>query len=112
MPAFIISEKAELGPSFVTLGHGLTAKVKDEVEKDSTIKKVCTAEDLSAVGARSRVTAVVNSEFSHEFDRSVRWQKTDRQGNPLEPDEDDATLDPEDQPGQGDGDGGGAQIGQ
>ena len=88
--------RVELGPEFVTLGPGLTAKVKDELNQDGTIKTVCTADDLTAVGGKSRVTAVVNSEFSHEFERSVRWQKTDKKGNPLEPDEDDATQEPDD----------------
>ena len=77
------------------------------------------------------MTAVVNSEFSYEFNRSVRWQKTDRSGNPVEPDEDDATLDPDDpqngggsssdsstsgsgseQPSGGNGGGGGGGIDQ
>lgn len=88
--------RVEIGPDFITLGPGLTAKVKDEVDREGNVKHVATADDLTAVGARSRVTAVVNSEFSHEFNRSVRWQKTDKKGNPLEADEDDATLDPED----------------
>ena len=88
--------RVELGNNFVTLGPGLTAKVKDTLNQDGTVKKAATADDLSAVGAKSRVTAVVNSEFSHEFSRTVRWQKTDRHGNPLEPDEDDATLDDND----------------
>ena len=88
--------RVELGNNFVTLGPGLTAKVKDTLNQDGTVKKAATADDLSAVGAKSRVTAVVNSEFSHEFSRTVRWQKTDRHGNPLEPDEDDATQDPDD----------------
>ena len=90
--------RVELGNNFVTLGPGLTAKVKDTLNQDGTVKKAATADDLSAVGAKSRVTAVVNSEFSHEFSRTVRWQKTDRHGNPLEPDEDDATLDDNDNP--------------
>lgn len=86
--------RVELGKNFVTLGPGLTAKVKDELNDDGTVKKAVTADDLKATGAKSRVTAVVDSEFSHEFNRTVRWQKTDRQGNPLEADEDDATQDP------------------
>ena len=93
--------RVELGPNFVTLGPGLTAKVKDELNPDGTVKKAATADDLTAVGAKSRITAVVNSEFSYEFNRSVRWQKTDKAGNPVEPDEDDATLDPDEQPNGG-----------
>lgn len=123
--------RVEIGEQFLTLGPSLTAKVKDELNDDGTVKKACTADDLKATGARSRVTAVVNSEFSYEFNRSVRWQKTDRSGNPVEPDEDDATLDPDDpqngggsssdsstsgsgseQPSGGNGGGGGGGIDQ
>lgn len=89
--------RVELGQNFVTLGPGLTAKVKDELNEDGTVKKACTAADLKATGARSRVTAVVNSDFNYEFNRSVHWQKSDRSGNPLETDEEDATLDADEQ---------------
>ncbi len=89
--------RVELGLNFVTLGPGLTAKVKDELNEDGTVKKAVTAADLRATGARSRVTAVVNSDFNYEFNRAVRWQKTDRNGNPLEADEEDATLDADEQ---------------
>jgi len=93
--------RVEIGHQFLTLGPALTAKVKDEIDAKGNVTKTVTADDLTAVGARSRVTAVVNSEFSHEFNRSVHWQKSDRQGNPLEPDEEDATLEEEDQPSGG-----------
>ena len=93
--------RVEIGHQFLTLGPALTAKVKDEIDANGNVTKTVTADDLTAVGARSRVTAVVNSEFSHEFNRSVHWQKSDRQGNPLEPDEEDATLEEEDQPSGG-----------
>lgn len=89
--------RVEIGHQFLTLGPALSAKVKDEIDANGNVTKTVTADDLTAVGARSRVTAVVNSEFSHEFNRSVHWQKSDRQGNPLEPDEEDATLDDDDQ---------------
>jgi hypothetical protein len=85
----------------------MTAKVKDELNDDGTVKKACTADDLTAVGAKSRVTAVVNAEFSHQFNASVKWQKSDKTGTPIE-DEDDATLDPDDQPGGGGNTGGGS----
>lgn len=85
--------RVEVGSQFLTLGPGLSAKVKDELNDDGTVKKACTADDLTAVGAKSRVTALVNSEFSHEFAASVKWQKSDRNGNVLESDEDDATQD-------------------
>lgn len=89
--------RVEIGHQFLTLGPALSAKVKDEIDANGNVTKTVTADNLTAVGARSRVTAVVNSEFSHEFNRSVHWQKSDRQGNPLEPDEEDATLDDDDQ---------------
>lgn len=89
--------RVEIGHQFLTLGPALSAKIKDEIDANGNVTKTVTADDLTAVGARSRVTAVVNSEFSHEFNRSVHWQKSDRQGNPLEPDEEDATLDDDDQ---------------
>ena len=100
--------RVEVGKQFLTLGPGMTAKVKDELNDDGTVKKACTSDDLTAVGAKSRVTAVVNAEFSHQFNASVKWQKTDKTGTPVE-DEDDATLDPDDQPGGGGGNGGNNQ---
>lgn len=106
--------RVELGDRFVTLGPGLTAKVKDTLNEDGTVKKAVTADDLKATGAKSRVTAVVDADFSYEFDRTVRWQKTDKQGNPLEPEEDDATLDPNDNenedPENGGGENGGGEV--
>ena len=99
--------RAEVGQKLITLGPGLTAKVKDEVGDDGTVKHAATADELTAVGAKSRVTATVNPEFSAEFARTVRWMKTDRKGNPLEADEDDATLDPDDPQNQGGGGTGG-----
>ena len=104
--------KVEIGKDFLTLGPSLSAKVKDEVDaKTGKVTKAAKAEDLTAVGAKSRVSAVVDSEFSHQFAAAVKWQKTDRSGNALEPDpEDDATQDPDEQPsagGGGDNTGGG-----
>ena len=84
--------RVELGPQFVTLGPGLTAKVKDELNEDGTVKKACTADDLKATGARSRVTATVNSDFTYKVQQSIKWQKTDAKGNALEGDEEDVTL--------------------
>lgn len=83
--------RAEIGKQFVTLGPGLTAKVKDELNDDGTVKKACTADDLTAVGGKSRVTATVNPEFVYEFAKHVKWQKSDKQGNVIE--DEDATLD-------------------
>lgn len=90
--------RVEVGNQFLTLGPALNARVKDELNDDNTVKRAVTADDLKATGAKSRITCVVNTEFTHEFNRSVRWQKTDRKGNPLEPEEDDATQDPTDDP--------------
>ena len=80
--------RVEVGNQFLTLGPGMTAKVKDELNDDGTVKKACTADDLTAVGAKSRVTAVVNAEFSHQFNASVKWQKTDKTGAVIDEGED------------------------
>ena len=88
--------RVEIGPQFLTLSPSLTAKVKDEVAADGTVKHAVTAADLKATGGKSRVSATVNPEFSAQVAQSIKWQKCDRLGNPLEPDEDDATLDPDD----------------
>lgn len=103
--------RVEVGNQFLTLTPAITAKVKDEVDDQGNVKKAVTADDLTAIGARGRIGCVVNTEFTHEFNRSVKWQKTDKQGNPLEADEDDTTLDPDDEQNQttggGDNNGGG-----
>ena len=93
--------KVEIGKDFLTLGPSLSARVKDEVDaKTGKVTKAAKAEDLTAVGAKSRVSAVVDTEFSHQFAAAVKWQKSDRSGNALEPDpEDDATQDPDEQGG-------------
>lgn len=103
--------KVEIGKGFLTLGPSLSAKVKDEVDaKTGKVTKAAKAEDLTAVGAKSRVSAVVDTEFSHQFAAAVKWQKSDRSGNVIDTDpEEDATLDPDapdqpsgDVPGEGD----------
>lgn len=89
--------KVEVGKDFLTLGPSLSAKVKDEIDAETgKVKKAVKADDLTAVGGRSRISVVVDSEFVHEFARSVKWQKSDRSGNPLDTGEEDATLDPDD----------------
>lgn len=95
--------RVEVGNQFITLSPAITAKVKDEIDDQGNVKKAVTADDLTAIGARGRIGCVVNAEFTHEFNRSVKWQKTDKQGNPLEADEDDTTLDPDDEQNQGGG---------
>jgi hypothetical protein len=89
--------RVEVGNQFLTLTPAITAKVKDEVDDQGNVKKAVTADDLTAIGARGRIGCVVNPEFTYEFNRSVKWQKADKQGNPLEADEDDTTLDPDDE---------------
>ena len=84
--------RVEVGPQFLTCAPSLVAKVKDTLNDDGTVKKACTADDLSARGGKSRVKVVVNPEFSHEFANSVKWQKSDRKGNVIDEDEDDATA--------------------
>lgn len=106
--------KVEVGKDFLTLGPSLSAKVKDEIDTQTgKVKKAVKADDLTAVGGKSRISVVVDSEFVHEFARSVKWQKSDRAGNPLDTGEEDATLDPDDpsQPGQGGNTGGGGTGG-
>lgn len=106
--------KVEVGKDFLTLGPSLSAKVKDEIDAQTgKVKKAVKADDLTAVGGKSRISVVVDSEFVHEFARSVKWQKSDRAGNPLDTGEEDATLDPDDpsQPGQGGNTGGGGTGG-
>ena len=90
--------KVEIGKGFLTLGPSL-------------VTKAAKAEDLTAVGAKSRVSAVVDTEFSHQFAAAVKWQKTDRSGNVIDTDpEEDATLDPDD-PDQPSNSGGDAPTG-
>jgi len=108
--------RVEVGNQFITLTPAITAKVKDEVDDQGNVKNAVTADDLTAIGARGRIGCVVNPEFTHEFNRSVKWQKTDKQGNPLEADEDDTTLDPDDEQNatphsQGENHGGGSGTG-
>lgn len=88
--------RAEVGKQFLTLGPGLTAKVKDYTDKKTGELVVVTAADLTAVGAKSRVTATVNPDFSYEFAKRVKWVKSDKSGNVIETNEDDATLDGDD----------------
>lgn len=95
--------RVEIGTQFLTCSPSIDAKVKDELNQDGTVKKAVTADDLKAVGAKSRVKAVVNPEFSREFANSVKWQKSDKNGNAIEDDEEDATLTEEETANQGGG---------
>jgi len=95
--------RVEVGPQFLTCSPSLVAKVKDTLNDDGTVKKACTADDLSARSGKSRVKVVVNPEFSHEFASSVKWQKSDRKGNVIDEEEEDATLDDEEAANNNDG---------
>lgn len=89
--------KVEVGKDFLTLGPNLSAKLKDEVDTETgKVTKVAKPEDLTAVGAKSRISVAVDTEFVHEFARRVKWQKTDKHGNVIDNGEEDATLDPDD----------------
>lgn len=106
--------KVEIGKNFLTLGPSLSARVKDEVDENGKVVKVAKASDLTAVGAKSRVSCTIDTEFVHEFARSVKWQKSDRAGNVIDPGEgEDATLDPDDptQPNAGGNNAGGNNAG-
>lgn len=106
--------KVEIGKNFLTLGPSLSARVKDEVDETGKVVKVAKASDLTAVGAKSRVSCTIDTEFVHEFARSVKWQKSDRAGNVIDPGEgEDATLDPDDptQPNAGGNNAGGNNAG-
>ena len=105
--------RVEIGPQFLSLAPSLTAKIKDELNQDGTVKRAVTAADLKATFGKSRVSATVNAEFSAQVASTIKWQKCDKQGNPLEPDEDDATLDPDDpqNPASGSGDNTGGDNG-
>jgi hypothetical protein len=115
--------RAEIGEKFVTLGPNLKGSVKDELNQDGTVKRAVTLKDLTANKCKSRVSAIVNPQFSDEFERSVSWRKTDKHGTPIE-DEEDATETNEeadqngstgsgsDQPAGGSGDNGGGSGGE
>ena len=89
--ALLEGNRVEIGPQFVTLFPNLRGSVKDTKDEKTGVVTVVTAKDLTASKCKSRVGATVNAVFSDEFERRVRWEKTDLQGNVIE--EEDATLD-------------------
>ena len=108
--ALLEGYRVEIGEQFVTLWPNLRGSVKDELNQDGTVKKTVTAKDLTALKCKSRVGATVSAVFSDEFERQVKWVKTDKAGNVI--DEEDDTLTNEDQlnnepQGTGEGNGGG-----
>ena len=97
--------RVEIGAQFVTLYPNLQVNIKDYQDEKTGRTVVVTAKDLNALGAKSRVGATVNAEFSHQFAANVSWQKTDKSGAPVE-DEDDATVSNEEQAQSPSGDNG------
>ena len=89
--ALLEGNRVEIGEQFVTLWPNLKGSVKDELNEDGTVKRVVTAKDLTANKCRSRVGATVNSAFSNEFARQVKWVKTDKAGNVIEEEDDTET---------------------
>lgn len=88
--ALLEGYRVEIGEQFVTLWPNLRGSVKDELNQDGTVKRAVTAKDLTALKCKSRVGATVSAVFSSEFERQVKWVKTDRSGNLI--DEEDDTL--------------------
>ena len=66
----------------------ITCSVKDELNPDDTIKKVAEAKDVTASRAKSRLGCTVSSKFSQQFASSVSWQKVDKNGDPVDDEED------------------------
>lgn len=87
--ALLEGNRVEIGEQFVTLYPNLKGSVKDYVDKETNELVVVTAKDLIANKCKSRVGATVSSVFSDEFERRVKWVKTDKHGNIIE--EEDAT---------------------
>lgn len=93
--ALLEGYRVEIGDQFVTLWPNLRGSVKDELNDDGTVKRAVTAKELTANKCKSRVGATVNPVFSSEFERLVKWVKTDKAGNII--DEEDDTLTNEDE---------------
>lgn len=86
--ALLEGNRVEIGEQFVTLWPNLKGSVKDYTDPDTGKKVVVTAADLTATKCKSRVSATVNAAFSNEFERKVKWVKTDNHGNVIdEPDD-------------------------
>ena len=91
--ALLEGYRVEIGDQFVTLWPNLRGSVKDELNQDGTVKTVVTAKDLTANKCKSRVGATVNPVFSSEFERMVKWVKTDKAGNVIDDEDDTLTND-------------------
>ena len=86
--ALLEGNRVEIGEQFVTLWPNLKGSVKDNTDPETGKKVVVTAADLTATKCKSRVSATVNAVFSDEFERKVKWVKTDKHGNVIdEPDD-------------------------
>lgn len=86
--ALLEGNRVEIGEQFVTLWPNLKGSVKDYTDPATGKKVVVTAADLTATKCKSRVSATVNAVFSDEFERKVKWVKTDKHGNVIdEPDD-------------------------
>lgn len=80
--------RCKMGDDFLTIYPNIQASVKDELNDDGTVKKVATADMLTANNAKSRIGCTVSAKFSTQFAQAVSWQKTDKTGAAVEEDED------------------------
>ena len=92
--------RVDIGIDFVQLYPNLRGSLKDELNQDGTVKKAVTAKDLKIQHLKSRVGATVDPDFSDEFAKAVSWQRTDKNGTPVD-EEEDATETNEEQSQQG-----------
>lgn len=96
--------RVPLGDQFITVYPNLQLSVKDTKDEHGNLV-VATAKMLNAANGKSRLGATVSPKFSQEFASSVSWQKVDKNGAPVDDEEDDIT-DGSDTPGGGGSDGG------
>lgn len=89
--ALLEGNRVEIGNQFVTLWPNLKGSVKDYIDPQTGKKVVVTADDLTASKCKSRVSATVNAAFSNEFERKVKWVKTDKHGNVIDDPDDTET---------------------
>ena len=80
--------RCKMGDDFLTIYPNIQASVKDDLNGDGTVKKVATADMLTANNAKSRIGCTVHPKFSAKFAAEVSWQKTDKTGAVVEEGED------------------------
>ena len=80
--------RCKMGDDFLTIYPNLSVSVKDELNQDGTVKKVATAEMVTANNAKSRIGCTVSTKFSAQFAQAVSWQKSDKTGAVIEEGED------------------------